>query len=132
MDGLTDVKVEALTGNRYGLCTSTLDMHFDPTGGFVVNGLMAKAIDVEVGPEFGIHAMEQVEVEGGSHSFPIVVGRVKNCVFLLEIDADQAGSFRPDQTSQTCQKTGGGVRLEVANSRSRKERDPALPRYVGM
>src|SRR5262245_59127096 len=100
-------KMEDASRQRYALLAHAYEVHLDASKRSIIESMMAKGIEVEVGTEFAIDAHEQIEVELGGNVLGVVVGRVKQRGVLLEIHANQHAARGPGDRAAVGEKCGG-------------------------
>src|SRR5262245_29291133 len=69
-------KIEDMSCHCRPLVMHADEVHLDASEGRIVEGMMAKGVNVEVGAELAIDAHEQIEVELRGNALSVVVGRV--------------------------------------------------------
>src|SRR5713101_8566034 len=89
MDQFAGGEMEAPAGDARLLIGEAADVDLDPSLGRVIEGDMLKSVEIEIAVELPVDALEEVKIEGGGHSRPIVVGGLENFRVFLQVDADQ-------------------------------------------
>ena len=93
-------------------------MHLDAALRFVIDRVVGEASNVDVAVELAIDALEQIEVEGGGHPAPVVIGGNQDRRVLLQIDADEKRGIAPEQPRRIGEE-GSRVGLrEIADGRA--------------
>src|SRR5215472_10461693 len=116
-------EAEAGAGNARFLRNEAANVDFDPSLSLIVESDMLESVDLEVGVEFAVDALEEVEVEGGGNPGSVVVGGVEDLGILFQIDADQHLAAGTENTRVIGEKGHRRVGLEIANRRAREETD---------
>lgn len=95
---------------------------------------MAEALDVEVGAELAVEAVQQVLVEGGGDAGGVVVGPKQHVRVLLEIEADQQQITVGASLAHAREQRARVVGAEVADGGAEEHDELAarrrLPRQV--
>src|SRR5436305_714636 len=105
-------------------------MHLDPTLTRIIEGIMPKLVQLEVGVEFLVHAHQQVLIELGGHPLRIIIGTVQDVEVLLQIHTDEQTATLTDP-GNLVQKVSGRLTIKVADGRSRKVGDPTQDGFSG-
>src|SRR6266516_2007862 len=75
--------------NANRLVFQTHQMHLDPTLTWIIEGIVPKLVQLEVGVQFLVNAHKQVLIELGCHPLRIIIGTVQDVVVLLQIHSDE-------------------------------------------
>jgi len=77
MNGFASGEINRLSrfGDSHVLRPATAQVHLDASVLLVVEGKMDKGRHMKIGPEFAVHPVQQVQIEGGCHSLSIIVRR---------------------------------------------------------
>src|ERR1700756_2025147 len=130
MDQLILSEMETVTGDPCFLMGEAANVNFDPPCGIVIEGHMLEPVDVEVAVELPVDALEEIEIECGGYSCPIIVWGIEDIGVLFEVDADQHLAPGTENTSIIGQKRDRGVGLEITDRRPGEEPHP-LARRAG-
>ena len=77
VDGFAGAEFDCLAGDSHPLAFAAGEMHFDPMALDVVEGLVAKGTQIEVGAELAVDASEQIQVELRGDALGVVVGGIE-------------------------------------------------------
>src|SRR5205823_7016394 len=114
MDHLSLVKRERSAVEPNDLRLSADQVHLDPLLGADIVGPVREEAQVEVGGQLAVDPRQQVEVELGADSPPVVVGGPDDRLILIEVEADQESAAVPDETSDRTEQTQGRPGAEIA------------------
>src|SRR5271156_4486299 len=87
VDGLAGTELDCFVADTHLLPPGAGEVHLNPMTFAVVEGVMLKGGEIEIGPQLAIDARQQIEVEFRSDALGIVVGAVENVGQLFKIDA---------------------------------------------
>ena len=76
MDALAGAEADGATGDGDDLVGEALDVDLDASRLRVVERCMLESVEVEIGIELAIDALQQVEVEGRGDALLVVIGGV--------------------------------------------------------
>src|SRR6516162_5425440 len=128
MDQFVLSKTETVTGNPCLLRGEAANVNFDPPCGIVIEGHMLEPVDVEIAIELPIDALQEIEIECGGYSCPIVVCGVEDIGILFKVDADQHLAPGTENPSIIGEKRNRGIRLEISDRRPGKKPPPLAGR----
>src|SRR5262245_62673245 len=91
MNGLASGEINSLRrfGDSHVLRPATAQVHLDASVLLVVEGEMGKGRYVKIGPEFTVHTMQEVQIEGSGHSLSIIVRRQEQPQGFFQVKAKQ-------------------------------------------
>jgi phosphatidylserine decarboxylase len=96
VDAFAGFETEAAFADVHTVIACADEMHFDPAVLRIVDCFVAEIIWIEVGPEFAIDAMKQIEIERCGDAGRIVVSVDQNPWVLFQIDANDETSTLAD------------------------------------
>src|SRR5258707_13596367 len=99
-------------------------MHFDAAALRAEERLVTKCVEIEIGPEFAVHARQEIEIELCRDARRIIVSRVENVRIFHEIDADDQSRAGSQYSGGILQKCPRLMRLEIADCQAWKEPGP--------
>ena len=117
-------EAEAAARHRRGLIRQAADMDRDAAGRRIVFGVMRETFHGEIGVEFAIHPLQQVQGERRGNARRVVIGGVEPRPVLLEIDADQHRTAGTDHGAALRQEPRRFRGREIADARAGEEGDP--------
>src|SRR2546422_3784054 len=96
-------------------------MHFDALLAVVIARFMPEPLQIKVGPELAIDALEQIQIKRGSHTENVIVGRQHSGQIFHEVGAEKNHISRLQILPDYPEKTFRHRRLEISDRAAEKE-----------
>src|SRR5712692_198044 len=122
-DALAQFEGNLTLPNANRLVFQTDQMHLDATLTRIIEGIVPKLAQLEVGVQFLVHAHQQLLIELCCHPLGIIIGTMQDVEVLLQIHSDEQTTTLTGP-GNLVQKVFGRLTVEVADGRSRKVGDP--------
>src|SRR3989440_3933157 len=129
-DALAQFEGNLALPNANRLVFQTDQVHLDATLPRIVEGVVPKLAQLEVGVQFLVHAHQQLLIELGGHPLRIIIGPMQDVEVLLQIHTDEQTTTLTDP-GNLVQKVSGRLTIKVADGRSRKVGDPTQDGFSG-
>jgi len=122
MNGLASGKINGLRrfGDSHVLRPETAQVHLDTSVRLIIQGEMDKGRDVKIGPEFAVHPVQQVEIEGGGYSLSIIIRRQEQGKGFFQVNAKQEDILGSHQHRSTLQEVEAFCAGKVAEIGAKK------------
>src|SRR5713226_8093029 len=115
-DALAQFEGNFTLPNANRLVFQTHQMHLDPALTRVIEGIVPKLAQLEVGVQFLVHAHQQLLIELGGHPLRIIISTMQDVEILLQIHADQQTTPLTDP-GNLLQKVFGWLTIKVTDGR---------------
>src|SRR5260370_12784953 len=122
-DAFAQFEVNLTLPNANRLVFQTHQMHLDPTLTGIVESIVSKLVQLEVGIQFLVHAHQQVLIELSRHPLRIIIGPVQDVEVLLQIHPDQQAAPLA-YLRNLLQKAFVWLTIKVADARSPQQATP--------